>query len=178
MGEKDNAMDRADACEEGSKAAKLRAEKAEEEVLELMNKARQLETELDVTAERLSLITLQLEEKEKSLMAAEAEEDEKRMAKLEDELKEARNQAEEADRKYEEVAKKLQQCEADLERAEERAETGETKIMELEEELRVVANNPKSLEVAEAKANQREQSYKEQIKTLTARLKQAEARAE
>merc|ERR1712117_462333 len=77
-----------------------------------------------------------------------------------------------------EVAKKLQQCEADLERAEERAETGETKIMELEEELRVVANNLKSLEVAEEKANQREQSYKEQIKTLTARLKQAEARAE
>ena len=35
--------------------------------------ARQLETELDVTSERLSLITLQLEEKEKSLMAAEAE---------------------------------------------------------------------------------------------------------
>merc|ERR1712189_110844 len=71
--EKDNACDRCDACEEASKVAKLRAEKAEEEVLELMNKARQLETELDLTAERLSLITLQLEEKEKSLMAAEAE---------------------------------------------------------------------------------------------------------
>merc|ERR1711962_1890324 len=82
--EKDNACDRCDACEEASKVAKIRAEKAEEGVLELMNKARQLETELDVTAE----------------------EDEKRMAKLEDELKEARNQAEEADRKYEEVAKK------------------------------------------------------------------------
>ena len=41
--------------------------------MELVNKARQLETELDVTSERLSLITLQLEEKEKSLMAAEAE---------------------------------------------------------------------------------------------------------
>ena len=64
---------RCDASEEASKAAKLRAEKAEEEVLELVNKARQLETELDVTSERLSLITLQLEEKEKSLMAAEAE---------------------------------------------------------------------------------------------------------
>merc|ERR1711872_115425 len=71
--EKDNACDRCDAREEASKVAKLRAEKAEEEVLELMNKARQLETELDVTTERLSLITLQLEEKEKSLMAAEAE---------------------------------------------------------------------------------------------------------
>jgi hypothetical protein len=58
-----------------------------------------------------------------------------------------RNQAEEADRKYDEVSKKLQQCERDLDNAEERAETGETKIMELEEELRVVANNLKSLEV-------------------------------
>jgi tropomyosin 1 len=41
--------------------------------------------------------------------------------------------------------------EADLERAEERAETGESKIVELEEELRVVGNNLKSLEVSEEK---------------------------
>ena len=32
--------------------------------------------------------------------------------------------------------------------------------------------------MAEEKANQREKTYKEQIKTLTAKLKQAEARAE
>merc|ERR1712045_1114759 len=68
--------------------------------------------------------------------------------------------------------------ESDLERAEERADTGETKIIELEEELRVVGNNLKSLEVSEEKANQREESYKEQIKTLTTKLKQAEARAD
>ena len=68
--------------------------------------------------------------------------------------------------------------ESELERAEERAETGEIKIIELEEELKVVANNLKSLEVSEEKANQREESYKEQIKTWTARLKQAEARAD
>merc|ERR1712113_492235 len=51
---------------------------------------------------------------------------------------------------------------------------GELKIIELEEELRVVATNLKSLEVSEDKANKREASYKEQIKTLTAKLKQAE----
>merc|ERR1712058_67248 len=76
------------------------------------------------------------------------------------------------------VQKKLAQTEADLERTEERAEVGEIKIVELEEELRVVANNLKSLEVSEEKANQREASNKEQIKTLTSKLKQAEARAE
>ena len=72
----------------------------------------------------------------------------------------------------------MAQCESDLEKAEERADVGETKIIELEEELKVVANNLKSLEVAEEKANQREKTYKEQIKTLSAKLKQAEARAE
>eukprot|EP00091_Calanus_sinicus_P022161 TRINITY_DN68_c0_g1_i17.p1 TRINITY_DN68_c0_g1~~TRINITY_DN68_c0_g1_i17.p1 ORF type:complete len:100 (-),score=44.96 TRINITY_DN68_c0_g1_i17:250-549(-) len=71
--EKDNACDRCDVCEEASKVAKVRAEKGEDEVAELMTKARQIETELDVTNERFVLVSLQLEEKEKSLLAAEAE---------------------------------------------------------------------------------------------------------
>merc|ERR1712088_968981 len=87
--------------------------------------------------------------------------DESRMEALENQLKEARMLAEEADKKYDECAKKLATVEGDLDRAEERADTSEHKIIELEEE-----------------ANQREEAYKEQIKTLTAKLKQAEARAE
>merc|ERR1712234_35068 len=90
-----------------------------------------LEEDLEKTEEKLLTANQKLDkaataaddsERMKKVLQNKAEEDEKRMAKLEDELKEARNQAE--------------------------------------------------------KANQREQSYKEQIKTLTARLKQAEARAE
>merc|ERR1712242_689038 len=80
--------------------------------------------------------------------------DEARMESLENQLKDARILAEEADKKYDDIAKKLQMVESDLDRAEERADTGETKIIELEED------------------------YKEQIKHLTAKLKQAEARAE
>merc|ERR1712138_143348 len=71
--EKDNACDRADVCEEASKVAKVRAEKAEDEVAELVAKSRQLETELDLTNEKLGIVSLQLEEKEKALLAAEAE---------------------------------------------------------------------------------------------------------
>ena len=52
--------------------------------------------------------------------------DEERMDGLENQLKEARMMAEDADRKYDEVARKLAMVEADLERAEERAETGES----------------------------------------------------
>ena len=50
--------------------------------------------------------------------------DEARMETLTNQLKDARNLAEEADKKYDEIAKKLQGVEADLERAEERADTG------------------------------------------------------
>merc|ERR1711990_300691 len=196
--EKDNACDRVDESEEKCKAARLRASKAEDEVDELVTKSRQLETELDLTAEKLGIATLQLEEKmvaavakldkaatasddserAKKVFQSKADEDEKRITALEKELKEAREKAEAADATYDDVAKKLATCEGDLEKAEERADTGEMKILELEEELRVVANNLKSLEVAEEKANQREKTYKEQIKTLSAKLKQAEARAE
>ena len=67
---------------------------------------------------------------------------------------------------------------ADLERAEIRAASGESKTVELEEELRIVGNNLKSLEVSEDKASQKEGYYSEQIKLLTANHKEAEARAE
>ena len=40
---------------------------------ELVTKARQLETELDLTVEKLGIATLQLEEKEKALSASELE---------------------------------------------------------------------------------------------------------
>jgi len=59
-----------------------------------------------------------------------------------------------------------------------REETGESKIVELEEELRVVGNNLKSLEVSEEKASQKEETYSEQVRVLIAKHKEAEARAE
>merc|ERR1712117_723804 len=153
--EEDNACDQADVSEEKMKAARVRAQKGEDEVEELVLKSRQLETELDVTSERLSIATLQLEEEEKLVAAvakldkagtvaddserakkvfqSKADEDEKRIIGLEKDLKEAREKAEAADATYDEVAKKLATCESDLEKAEERADVGETKILELEE---------------------------------------------
>ena len=74
---------------------------------------------------------------------------------------------EESDIKYDEVARKLAMVEGDLERAEERAEGGESKIVDLEEELRVIGENLKALEVAEEKAQQREEEYKKQVKSFS-----------
>merc|ERR1719159_574894 len=86
--------------------------------------------------------------------------------------------AEDADKKYDETQKKMTEAEAKLDIDGERADVSEFKIIELEEELKVVANNLKSLEVSEDKANQRETFYKDEIKRLTAKLKQSETRAE
>merc|ERR1712114_155522 len=172
--EKDNACDRVDVCEEACKAARLRASKGEDEVDELTAKSRQLETELDLTTEKLGIVSLQLEEKEKALAAAELEMNalNRRVSGLEEDLEKTEEKMVAAVGKLDkaatasddsERAKKVFQCKADedekritslekdlkeaREKAEERAEVGETKIVELEEELRVVANNPKSLEV-------------------------------
>merc|ERR1712079_951652 len=113
----------------------------------------------------------------KKVLENRAAEDEK-LVRLADELKEAQKMAEDADRKYDDTLKKMGECERNLEVSEERASAGEFKIIELEEELKVVANNLKSLEVSEDKANQRETFYKDEIKRLTGKLKQSETRAE
>merc|ERR1712012_765092 len=125
--EKDNAMDRADACEQQAKDANLRAEKAEEEVRDLQKKMQQLESDLDVTQEKLLNANQRLEEdlekSEERLLTATQKldqastagddsqrmckvlenkslQDEQRMEALENQLKDARVLAEEADKKY------------------------------------------------------------------------------
>ena len=92
--------------------------------------------------------------------------DEERIEISENQLKEAKQMVEESDIKYDEVARKLAMVEGDLQRAEERAECGENKIVDLEEELRVIGENLKALEVAEEKAQQREEEYKKQVGTF------------
>ncbi|XP_048476253.1 tropomyosin alpha-4 chain-like [Rhincodon typus] len=54
----------------------------------------------------------------------------------------------------------------------------ECKCAELEEELKNVTNNLKSLEAQAEKYSQKEDKYEEEIKLLTDKLKEAETRAE
>merc|ERR1711982_130147 len=135
----------------------------------------------------LQLTTEKLKEKENNLLSAELEVNalnrrvqglEEDLEKCEDKLLIATNKLDKAATAGDDSDRMRKVLENRAVQAEERAETGEMKIIELEEELRVVATNLKSLEVSEDKANQGEASYKEQIKSLTAKLKQAEARAE
>jgi len=160
---------------------------AEAEFNRLNRRVQELEEDLETT-ENKYVIAMQKYDKAATtaddsdrmakVLQNRSQEDEKKMSTLADQLKDAQKKAEDADNKYDDASKKMTQCEGQLEVDGERADISEFKIVELEEELKVVANNLKSLEVSEDKANQRETYYKDEIKKMTAKLKQSETRAE
>nr|XP_018918123.1 PREDICTED: tropomyosin isoform X14 [Bemisia tabaci] len=161
--------------------------RAESEVAALNRRIQLLEEDLERSEERLATATAKLaeasqaadeSERQRKILENRSLADEERMDALENQLKEARFLAEEADKKYDEVSSKFNMVEADMERAMLQADDVDEKIVELEEELRVVGNNLKSLEVSEEKATQREESFEERVKALSEQLKEAEARAE
>ncbi|OAF64448.1 hypothetical protein A3Q56_07842 [Intoshia linei] len=106
--------------------------------------------------------------------------DEERIEKLEKELQTYMDKSSDADRSYEETAQKLAITETDLEKSEGRLENLELKITGLEEELSVVGNNMKSLEISEQEVNcmiicmasQREDAHKESIRELSDKFKE------
>merc|ERR1712062_190437 len=160
---------------------------AEAEFNRLNRRVQELEEDLEITEAKYATAIQKYDkaateaddsDRMAKVLANRAVEDEAKMKNLADELASAQKRAEEADRQYDEAQKKMQVAEASLEVNGERADVSEFKIIELEEELKVVANNLKSLEVSEDKANQRESFYKSEIKRLTTKLKQSETRSE
>merc|ERR1712219_4988 len=102
------------------------------EVAALNRRVQMLEEDLEKSEERLLTATQKLDlastagddsQRMCKVLENKSLSDETRMEALENQLRDARVLAEEADRKYDEIAKKLASVEADLDRAEERAET-------------------------------------------------------
>lgn len=160
---------------------------AEAEFNRLNRRVQELEEDLELTEQKYSTAILKYDkaateaddsDRMAKVLANRSVEDEQKMSGLSADLATAQKRAEEADKLYDEAQKKMQTAEASLEVNGERADVSEFKIVELEEELKVVANNLKSLEVSEDKANQRESFYKSEIKRLTTKLKQSETRSE
>merc|ERR1712168_371593 len=133
---------------------------AEAEFNRLNRRVQELEEDLEVTETKYGTAIQKYDkaateaddsDRMAKVLANRAVEDEAKMKNLADELASAQKRAEEADRQYDEAQKKMQVAEASLEVNGERADVSEFKIIELEEELKVVANNLKSLEVSEDK---------------------------
>merc|ERR1712115_576207 len=136
--EKDNACDRVDVCEEACKAAKIRASKAEDEVEELMTKARQLGTELDLTTEKFGFVSLQLEEKEKSLAASELEMNalNRRVSGLEEDLEKTEEKMQAAVAKLDKAATASDDSERAKKVFQSKADEDDKRISQLETDLK------------------------------------------
>merc|ERR1711976_1144351 len=131
------------------------------------------ESKLATTSAELNIASSRTDEIAKAIKTLETKNmiDETRIDMLEGQVKEAKQMVEESDIKYDEIARKSAMVEGDLQRTEERADTGENTIINLEQELQDIGENLKSLEVAEEKAQQREEEYKRQMKSLFEKLK-------
>ncbi|XP_076104487.1 uncharacterized protein LOC143073090 isoform X11 [Mytilus galloprovincialis] len=158
----------------------------EQEIQSLTRKISMLEEDIMKSEERYTTAASKLEEASKAadesergrkVLESRSVADDERIDALEQQLKEAKYIAEDADRKYDEAARKLIVAETELERTEEKYEHMRSKVIDLEEQLTVVGANIKTLQVQNDQASQREDSYEETIRDLTNRLKDAENRA-
>merc|ERR1712203_527397 len=136
-----------DVSEEKMKAARIRAQKGEDEVEELLIKSRQLETELDVTSERLSIATLQLEEKEKQLAATELEMNAltRRVSGLEEDLEKTEEKMVAAVAKLDKAGTAADDSERAKKVFQSKADEDEKRIIALEKDLKKRGRRPRLL---------------------------------
>jgi len=84
----------------------------------------------------------------------------------------------ESEAKYEEVIRKLQIAEAKLEQVDKRVADNEVEKVKLEDELKSLCSNLKSVECSKDKAFREEESSSDKIKIMEAKCKEVEGRAD
>merc|ERR1712086_1081376 len=136
-------------------AKEAQVEAAELEFNRLNRRVGELEEDLEITENKYTIAIQKYDkaateaddsDRMAKVLANRAVEDEAKMTNLAKELSNAQKRAEEADKLYDEAQKKMHVAEAALEVNGERADVSEFKIIELEEELKVVANKLKQSE--------------------------------
>jgi len=158
----------------------------EEDVSALQRRSLLLDDDVTRSESRLTVETTKLAE-----AAAEAEQveikrkvleakgfvNDERMDSLEEAIGTAQAIALTSSRNAEEVARKLGMTQVELDRTMEKAKEAETKIQELEEQLNVVGQNMKTLELSETNALKRHEDAEEKIRDLILNLKFTEIQA-
>lgn len=158
----------------------------EEEVSGLQRRVILLDDDIGRSEGRLSVESKKLEEAAK--LADEAErarkilenkgmQNDERIDSLDANIIIATSVAIDSSRKMEEASRKLAMTQVDLERTLSRCEESEVEIQELEDELKVVGQNMKTLELSETEALMRQEKFEENIRTLAANLKMTEITA-
>jgi len=158
----------------------------EEDVSALQRRSLLLDDDVSRSESRLTVETTKLAE-----AAAEAEQveikrkvleaksfvNDERMDSLEEAIGTAQAIALTSSRNAEEVARKLGMTQVELDRSKEKYQEAEGKIQELEEQLNVVGQNMKTLELSETNALKRHEDSEEKIRDLTLNLKFTEIQA-
>merc|ERR1719411_1328485 len=102
---------------------------------------------------------------------------EERIDSLEGQIATASEVALVSTRNQEEAGRKLAMTQVELDRTYEKATEAEAKIQELEEQMNIVGQNMKTLELSETNALKRHEEYEEKIRDLTLNLKFTEIQA-
>merc|ERR1712087_898848 len=158
----------------------------EEEVSGLQRRVILLDDDIGRSEGRLSVESKKLEEVRKladeverarKILENKGMQNDERIDSLDANIIIATSVAIDSSRKMEEASRKLAMTQVDLERTLSRCEESEVEIQELEDELKVVGQNMKTLELFETEALMRQEKYEETIRTLAANLKMTEIQA-
>jgi len=158
----------------------------EEDVSALQRRTSLLDDDVSRSEARLQVESTKLSEAAAAAEAVEIQRktleaksfvNDERMDTLEENIETAREVALRSTRNAEEVARKLAMTQVEFDRTNEKAKESEQKIEELEEQLNVVGQNMKTLELSETNALKRHEEAEEKIRDLTMNLKFAEIQA-
>jgi len=158
----------------------------EEEVSGLQRRVILLDDDIGRSEGRLSVESKKLEEAAKladeverarKILENKGMQNDERIDSLDQNIIIATSVAIDSSRKMEEASRKLAMTQVDLERTLSRCEESEVEIQGLEDELKIVGQNMKTLELSETEALLRQEKYEETIRTLAANLKMTEIQA-
>jgi len=158
----------------------------EEEVSGLQRRVILLDDDIVRSEARLAIESKKLEdaakladevEKKRKVLENQSMLSDERIDRLDADIISATVIAIESSRKMEEAGRKLAMTQVDLERTLVRCDECEVEIQELEDDLKIVGQNMKTLELSETDALSRQEKYEETIRTLAANLKMTEINA-
>merc|ERR1712050_663275 len=158
----------------------------EEDVSALQRRSSLLDDDVTRSESRLQVESAKLAEAAAAAEAVEIQRktlegksfvNDERMDTLEEAIETAREVALRSTRNAEEVARKLAMTQVEFDRTTEKYKEAEVKINDLEEQLNVVGQNMKTLELSETNALKRHEEAEEKIRDLILNLKFTEIQA-
>jgi len=182
----DDTIEKLEAATLGLEEAEKQQLVNEEEVSALQRRSSLLDDDVTRSESRLQVESAKLTEAAEAAEAVEIQRkileaksfvNDERMDALEENITISSDVALKSTRNAEEVARKLAMTQVDFDRTTDKCKEAEKTITDLEEQLNVVGQNMKTLELSEANALKRHEDAEEKIRDLTMNLKFTEIQA-